>query len=441
MKWLLGAILLLLLGALFQLGLLVYAMYVLLAVLLVSRQMTRAWIENIEAERLCDRDKAEIGEDLEVNVAVRNKGRFRIPWMLLEDSLPSASLTQNPPRLSAVGNRLRLVQIPARDQTALSYRVRLLMRGYYQIGPLLIESGDLFGLHRRYRVVTEPHFVLVLPKVVPLDGYDLASRQPMGEVRMTHRLFEDPLRICGVRPYEIGDPLNRIHWRATARSGLLQSKACEPSAVAGATILLDFHHNSHRGRGGAYRCELAVTAVASLANALHQMGHRFGLVTNGRDAADRIREEGWRHEFRTRALARENVGMRQQSDRLRPIVIETRRGVDQLQRILETLARLELTDGLEFTQLIVETASRLPRNATVVAVVSDVPPETAVALINLRRRGYVVTVVMVVFDEPGTPDWAQRPDWAGWLLAAGVDVRRVENEAGVSNLCAERLVR
>ena len=39
MKWLLGALALLLVGLVFQLGLLVYAMYALLSVLLVSRYL------------------------------------------------------------------------------------------------------------------------------------------------------------------------------------------------------------------------------------------------------------------------------------------------------------------------------------------------------------------------------------------------------------------
>ena len=60
---------------------------------------------------------------------------------------------------------------------ALRYKLEMQMRGYYQVGPLLLESGDLFGLHRRYRVETEPHYVLVYPKIVPLQGYDLASRR------------------------------------------------------------------------------------------------------------------------------------------------------------------------------------------------------------------------------------------------------------------------
>src|SRR4029079_14826231 len=131
-------------------------------------------------------------------------------------------------------------------------------RGYYQIGPLVLETGDVFGLHRRYKVATEPHFLLVYPQVQPLEGYDVSSRRPIGEVRMSYRLFEDPTRISGVRPYERGDPLNRIHWKATARTGSLHSKTYEPSTVAGATIVMAFHQASHSPQHEPFRSELAV---------------------------------------------------------------------------------------------------------------------------------------------------------------------------------------
>src|SRR5919108_190866 len=76
-----------------------------------------------------------------------------------------------------------------------------------------------------------------------------------------------------------------------------------------------------------------------------------------------------------------------ESERLAPLVVETRRGAEQLQRIREVLARAELTDGLNFAQLVVETAHRLPRDATVLAVLPDVSVESAIALGNLRRQG------------------------------------------------------
>ena len=111
-----------------------------------------------------------------------------------------------------------------------------------------------------------------------------------------------------------------------------------------------------------------------------------GLVTNGRDAADRIRQEGWDFDIRSRAAAQRAAGMAVTSDRLEPVVVATRRGEDQLMRILETLARVELTVGLDVAQLVSETGSRLPRDATVIAIVTAVSEETAVALGNLRRR-------------------------------------------------------
>ena len=128
--------------------------------------------------------------------------------------------------------------------------------------------------------------------------------------------------------------------------------------------------------------------------------------------------------------------MREHSDRLQPLVVETRRGVEQFQRIRETLARVELTDGLTCAQLILETAPRLPRDATVVAVLPDVPVETALALGNLRRRGFAVTVVLVLLDEDALEKGYGR------LLAEGVrDVRQLRDEAELPAFCRQSVQR
>lgn len=434
-KWLFGVLFILGFALVFQLGLLAYAMYVLLGLLILSRWLAHAWMENLSASRKCDKVAAQVGESATVQVTVRNPGKLPVVWVLLEDQLPRAALQQRPPRLNVDGKRLKISLIRSQDQARLRYDIRFDMRGYYQIGPLLMESGDLFGLHRRYRIAAEPHYVIVYPKVVPLQGYDLASRRPIGEVRMTHRLYEDPTRIAGVRGYLAGDPLNRVHWRATARTGELHSKVYEPSTIAGATILLDFHTASYHRRGEPYRSETAVTVAASLANAVYQMGQQVGLITNGRDAADRIREEGWDKEFRNRTAAQETTGMKEASDRLQPLVVPTRRGPEQLMRILETLARVELTDGFTFEELVVETASRMPRDATVIAILGAVPPETALMLGSLRQRGHAVTAVLIVFEEKALEEAYGR------LRAEHVEVRVLRDEAELPTLCQQQVLR
>jgi uncharacterized protein (DUF58 family) len=441
MKWIAGTIALLALGFVFQLSLLIYAMYVLLGVLLLSRVFTRAWTSGIEARRFSADQALEIGASIEVKVAARNTGRLAIPWLLLEDSLPREALTQSPHHLKAEGARLAVARLEPGETKVLTYRVQFLMRGYYQLGPLLVETGDVFGLHRRFRVMTEPTFAQVPPRIVALEGYNLSSRRPIGEIRLAHRLFEDPTRLAGVRPYQKGDPLNRIHWRATARTGQLQSRAYESSCVAGATFVLDFHVGSFTGPAAVASAELAAVAVASLAYAVCLMGQQMGLVSNGRDAADRIREEGWRADFLTRSDARARAAEPQQNTRLRPVVLEAAKGEDQLAEILAALARLEHTDGLDFAGMIREAAPRISRDTTVVAVLGAVTPQIAVALGDVARRGWLVTALVVSVEMEAVPDWARPPDWAEMLLAQGIDFRVVNSEEAVGNLCAEAIIR
>jgi len=441
MKWIFATLGLLALGLILNLSLLVYAMYVLLGVLLLCRFFTRVWTEQIDARRFCDEEVLEIGASATSKVAVHNTGRLSVPWMILEDSLPRDALVQMPARLKVEGGRLALARLAAGETKVLSYKVNFLMRGYFQIGPLLVETGDVFGLHRRFRILTEPHYVLVLPKVLPLEGYNLASRRPMGEIRLTHRLFEDPTRMSSIRPYQQGDPLNRIHWRATARAGSLQTRTYESSCVTGATFLLDFHAVSFPGTASVGSAELAIVTIASLANAVFQTGQQIGFISNGRDAADRIREEGWRAEFLTRNDAQRRASQTPENTRLRPVIVEPGKGEDRFTSILATLGRLEHTDGLEFSAMTAEAGSKISRDSTVVAVLGNVTSDIAVALGNLARRGFLVTAIIVSFDMVAVPDWAKPPEWAEMLLAQGIDFRVVNSEESIINLCAEAIVR
>jgi uncharacterized protein (DUF58 family) len=198
---------------------------------------------------------------------------------------------------------------------------------------------------------------------------------------------------------------------------------------------MEYHTSSHDSRHEPYRSELAVTAAASIANAVYEMGQQIGLITNGRDAADRIRLEGWDYDLRTRDAARKAAAMVDKSERLQPVIVPTRRGADQLMQILESLARIELTDGLTLAQLIGETTSRMPRDATVVAIVPQVTAETAIALGNLKRQGYAVTAVISVYDDF---DFAQA---SGPLLAVGIPTQHLRDESAVATVCRRFVLR
>jgi uncharacterized repeat protein (TIGR01451 family) len=439
MRWMLVIVAIFILTAVLDLAFFACALCALLGLLLISRFLARLWIKNLDASRECNRTDIEAGQTIAFNLTVRNRGRMPVAWVLIEDMLPRKALASRPPRLEVKGHRLGVAMLRPRGQKTLNYQLHAAMRGYYQIGPLVLETGDLFGLHRRFRVTTEPVFIMVYPKVVPLEGYDLASRRPIGEIRLTHRLFEDPTRISGVRLYQPGDPLNRVNWRATARTGILHSKVYDASTVAGTTILLDFHQDSYPERNEPGRSELAVTTAVALANAVSLMGQPIGLVTNGRDAADRARErkeitQRQPQRGADRATTFERLGMRERDDRLRPLVVPNSRGPETFSRLREVLARVELTDGLPFDEMVFEAEPRLARDATVVAIVAKVTPAMALALGHLKRQGFAVSVVMVAFDE------LERVDFSGPLLAENLPIKCVSDENELSRFCDLQLV-
>jgi uncharacterized protein (DUF58 family) len=430
--WLLLLLLVLVAALALQAGLLAFAMYVLFGVLLLSRYLSKQWVGNLSATRENPPlEPVEAGSEVAIAVRIHNAGLLPVAWVLVEDLLPAKALRQKPPRLQIKGKRLKMASIRAGKSCTLKYKLTCSMRGYYQIGPTLLETGDLFGLHRRHRVVAKPVYLLVMPKVIPLPRYDFASQRPIGEINSAHRLFEDPTRNAGVRPYRVGDPLQRVHWRATARTGEMMCRLYDPTTLAGASILLDFHEEGFPDRGEPYRSELAATIAASLAYAVVMLNQQIGLYSNGRDAVDRLRlrvetQQGADEQapgFETREAARASGEMIEESSRLQPVVVDTRRGIEQFQKIREALGRLELTDGLSFALTVLEITPRLPRDATVLAILPRVPLETATALGGLRRQGFAVTAVLIGLSDD------DRLEAHGLLLAQNIrDVRHVNSE-------------
>lgn len=428
MKWIAVAIASLCIAFAFDLGLLVYAIYALFGILAIAKLVTTRWSNHVVAHKNISVTRANVGDVVKVSLQIENQDRWPITWMLVEDIIPPHAVGIKP-ALEIDGDQLAVLKFSGGQQHQLNYKMTCRRRGYFQIGPTLIETGDMFGFNRRFKIVSEPKFLMVYPKVIPLGGYDISSRRPIGEVVMTNRLFEDPTRIAGVRDYQAGDPLNRIHWKKSASTGQLQSKIYEPSSLAGATIVVDFHADTFDSKHEPVRSELAVTAAASIASALVEMGQQVGMISNGRDAVDRIAEEGWQMDDRTRDLVKTAAAMKSESDRLRPVIVPTVKSHEQAIRIHRALARLEKTSGMDLATLLVEAGSQLPRDATVIAIVSEMKMETAISLGNLKKQGYSVVAIVNTFSEDR---FAQT---TGPLLAEGIGAMHLKDEESIRTIC------
>ena len=120
-----------------------------------------------------------------------------------------------------------------------------------------------------------------------------------------------------------------------------------------------------------------------------------------------------------------------ESDRLRPQVHAPARGPEHLRRLQLALARVELTNGIHFDQLVSETACRLPKDASVIAILQEVPETYAVALGNLRRQGYAVSAILNVYD---AYEFAER---SRHLLAEGVSTHHLMDKAAIATIAKQ----
>jgi len=215
---------LLLIGMLFGASLWVLAAIVAGVLLALNHFLAKTWSSKTFAKRAGTDTEVSIGSRLPIKLSVTNGGKIPVLWMLVEDLLPPQAISNTKSMLEVVGDRLRVMLLWGGETRELTYEIVCKRRGYFQVGPTVMETGDMMGLYRRYRVTNDPQYITVLPDVVPLHTYEIGSRRPIGEIRMRENVMADPTRLRGIRHWQPGDPMRSVHWAATARTGQLHSK-------------------------------------------------------------------------------------------------------------------------------------------------------------------------------------------------------------------------
>ena len=336
----------------------------------LSRLWARYLFRRVQVRSSLSETRAFQGEPVELRFELENRKLLPLPWfdlrVAISDGLEvegETPVSASAPGVSWLTRRGALGWYERRR-----WRMRLSAkdRGQFQIGPTQMHSGDLLGIFSRHWEGGETTSFLAYPRVFALDDLGFPADRPLGESKGRNRIFEDPLRISGLRDYEPGDPLRRIDWKATARRGELQSRVYEPSAVQHLYVLLNIDTLEHSWEGYLKDdLERTVSMAASLA--VWGAGRRYavGLLANG---------------------------SMPNSDR--PLRLAPSRSRSQLPRILETLAVVQpLTMG-DLAGNLRRESSRLPLGSTLVLAAALIPDELAVAMRRLQGEGHQVAVVV-----------------------------------------------
>lgn len=180
-------------------------------------------------------DVAAVGRDSLVAVRVGVRTAVPTPPGTWHDTLPKGLRGTADGAFPALGSGLR-----GGDRIIdLAYTVTGARRGVHPLGPLAVRVRDPFGLARRTMVFGQRTPVTVAPAVVDLSPLvDYAGAAGGLLQTTTNRLGQGTDNLVA-RPYEPGDSMRRIHWRATAHRDALMVRQEEQESTPEATVVFD----------------------------------------------------------------------------------------------------------------------------------------------------------------------------------------------------------
>jgi uncharacterized protein (DUF58 family) len=154
------------------------------------------------------------------------------------DSWPWRPYATEPARLPAL--LPRGPRFAGRGSSVLfRYEVTPPRRGVFELGPMLVDFADPFGLADGALVAGASETLTVTPALMPLADGVVSISADEGMTRTLQRRAlggEDDLM---TREYRRGDALRRVHWRASAHADQLMVRQEEQRSHAEARILLD----------------------------------------------------------------------------------------------------------------------------------------------------------------------------------------------------------
>jgi len=340
-----------------------YLLYVVVGLQVLARLWPQRGARRLSAERRAPATGFP-DEPLAVELELVNQSLLPIPWLSLSESIP--------PGLRRPGGVREVISLGARERRVIRYTVAAQRRGYYQLGPLALRTGDVLGLGELALPGAPATELTIFPRVLRLDELGLPAALPYGTLAAQQRLFSDPARPVGVRPYQAADGVRRIDWKTSAHAGAPVVRRYQPAIALETLVALAFSRQEYAGRYAYDQMEHALTAAASVAAHLVERGQPVGFCTTGLDPLS------------GGPAAALPVG----------------RGRAHLIAVLAALGRLEPAAAGDLPALLAQGAARLGWGGTLVVITGQRGVELLAALLPLRQRGLNVALVLT---EP-TPD-------------------------------------
>ncbi len=141
-------------------------------------------------------------------------------------------------------------------------------RGVVDVGPVGARRTDPFGLVLRHQPWTGVARLHVRPRVVELEAMAATEISDL-EGSASEEISMSDLAFHALREYVRGDDLRHVHWRSSAKTGVLHVRQYHDTRRAHLAVVVDDHATSYRRP---VDFELALSVAASITLHLAERG-------------------------------------------------------------------------------------------------------------------------------------------------------------------------
>ena len=228
---------------------------------------------------------SEPGEQITVSYEVTNTGNFPIFYLGVSFSFDSGViiLEDEKWREKHVTRTFTGISVdrsffmPAHRTIRGRFHIALEKRGIYRLGRCYLEAGDLLGLNVSVSSV-EGNKVIVCtaslaeddPQINVLGGF-------IGDISVRRFIMEDPSMLVGYRDYTGYEPMKKISWIQSAKTGKLMVKQNDFTLDTDVAIAV----NLERNEASMSDMELLFELVRTACEKLEEMKIPYAFISNG----------------------------------------------------------------------------------------------------------------------------------------------------------------
>lgn len=328
--------------------------------------------------RAFDRKTCFVGDEVELIETIVNRKILPLPWVVLESTLHASLRFHASDNLKVNEGMLyqhhrSFFSLRPYMQIRRKHRITCTKRGCYRLKTVSITTGDPLGFHKTSRVLQFHTELLVYPEILEIEELPAPSRW-MGEMTSDRLTTEDPFMISGTREYQYGDPMNQVHWKATARTGELHVHKRDHTADQTLMVFVNFEitENMWEAVTDPERIERALTYAASYVTHTLLKGGVAGFGCNGVD-----------------------IDKKHDS-----VYVNAGRGRRHLLQIYETIARLVIERSNDrFQAFLQQEIERQPRQTDYILLTSFVNEAIDEQIETLRHMGNQVHVIWLANEK------------------------------------------